>query len=545
MSDSIQIPSGPLPPNYLTESRAHILISVGVLFMVLDITAFGLRAISRRIKRVSFGWDDVLIIPALIFNLVLDVLLMLMIPYGGVGHHTLVTALDDPGKFVFLSKASLLITPILYICAVNLSKGAIVQLFLRIFTLGWTRHVAHLIGVILIAQTIAIVFTVIFQCKPVSLIWTTAERGSCIDTQEFFAYTSIPNVITDFAMLVLPLPTIWNMKATVQLKIGVTITLLTASIGIITSILRTIGFFTIPLFKDPTWLNVTVFAYSIAEPGTYFLAACFPTYRPLIWYVRSERLLSTSYWLRSKKYGDITRSGDSGQGYTKQTEQSKGTKRVVHEESIALAEGGESVFGHDEGIECTDLEIHMEVGCKSDKVRPIDSAAFSIAMSDTEARLYISWKHNELDYYMRKVKSFSLQEPEKYVEFRKHVPNIIDWGKDKRLNEIRDSLNSLLEESRQTASQLAKSRPPPSSDDPARSSSQKRKSSLSRGRNSKAKTVQEYPNGGINTSPSACFHEYNQDDPFVQIPAADDVYAPPPTSFPESDQGWSLHANFH
>jgi hypothetical protein len=76
MSDSIQIPSGPLPPNYLTENRAHILIGVGVLFMVLNITAFGLRAISRRIKRVSFGWDDALIIPALIFNLVLDVLLM-------------------------------------------------------------------------------------------------------------------------------------------------------------------------------------------------------------------------------------------------------------------------------------------------------------------------------------------------------------------------------------------------------------------------------------------------------------------------------------
>jgi hypothetical protein len=166
--------------------------------------------------------------------------------------------------------------------------------------------------------------------------------------------------------------------------------------------------------------------------------------------------------------------------------------------------------------------------CKNKKIRPIDSAAFSIAMNGTEARLYVSWKHDELKYYTRKVDSFLLQKPKDYVEFRKYVRNIIDWGKDKRLNEIRDSLNSLLEESRQTASQLAKSRPPPSSDDSARSSSQKRKSSSSRGRNSKAKIVQEYPNGGANTSPSACFHEYNQDDSSVQIPAADDVYAPPP-----------------
>jgi hypothetical protein len=84
--------------------------------------------------------------------------------------------------------------------------------------------------------------------------------------------------------------------------------------------------------------------------------------------------------------------------------------------------------------------------CKSDEVRPIDSAAFSIAMNGTEARLYISWKHNELDYYMRKVKSFLLQEPEQYVEFRKYVRNIIDWGKDKRLAQIRKSLDHLFEE---------------------------------------------------------------------------------------------------
>ncbi|KAK0629051.1 hypothetical protein B0T17DRAFT_606490 [Bombardia bombarda] len=74
--------------------------------------------------------------------------------------------------------------------------------------------------------------------------------------------------------------------------------------------------------------------------------------------------------------------------------------------------------------------------CKSSKVKPVDSTAFSIAMNGTEARLYVSWKHNELDYYMQKVRSFLLQDPEHYIEFRKHVKNIIDWGRDKRLTEI-------------------------------------------------------------------------------------------------------------
>ena len=106
---------------------------------------------------------------------------------------------------------------------------------------------------------------------------------------------------------------------------------------------------------------------------------------------------------------------------------------------------------------------HQLRRCKSDKVRPADSAAFSVAMSGTEARLYISWKLDELNYYMRNVESFLLQKPNDYVQFRKYVRNIIDWGKDKRLEEIRKSLDSLLE-NKKVASQLAKSRPPPSDD---------------------------------------------------------------------------------
>jgi hypothetical protein len=96
--------------------------------------------------------------------------------------------------------------------------------------------------------------------------------------------------------------------------------------------------------------------------------------------------------------------------------------------------------------------------CKSDKIQLINSAVFSIAMTGTEARLYISWKHNELDYYMQKIESFLLQTPDHYLKFRKYVRNIIDWGKNTRMNEIRGSLDSLLKEGIKKTSEAAKSR---------------------------------------------------------------------------------------
>lgn len=133
--------------------------------------------------------------------------------------------------------------------------------------------------------------------------------------------------------------------------------------------------------------------------------------------------------------------------------------------------------------------------CKSDAVCPINSAAFSIAMSGTEARLYISWKHNDLDYYMANVQSFLLQDPEHYLKFRKYVLNIIDWGKDRRLNEIRISLDALLEEGRKRASEAAKARQPPSVGS-ATSSGKRHKSSSSRRNSGRSDSMQEQSAGG-------------------------------------------------
>ncbi len=88
---------------------------------------------------------------------------------------------------------------------------------------------------------------------------------------------------------------------------------------------------------------------------------------------------------------------------------------------------------------------------QNDQVQQIDSIAFSIAMTGTEARLYISWKNNEIDYYTQNFKSFLLHDPEHYLNFRKYVLNIIDWGKGRRLETIRKSLDKLLEDSRKKA----------------------------------------------------------------------------------------------
>jgi hypothetical protein len=109
---------------------------------------------------------------------------------------------------------------------------------------------------------------------------------------------------------------------------------------------------------------------------------------------------------------------------------------------------------------CVNIAEYLNDQLRQCQIDPINSAVFSIAMSGTEARLYISWK-DDTNYYMQTVETFLLQRPEHYLEFRKYVRNIIDWGKDERLKEIQASLDSLIEDGRKRASKAAKSRQPP------------------------------------------------------------------------------------
>jgi hypothetical protein len=97
----------------------------------------------------------------------------------------------------------------------------------------------------------------------------------------------------------------------------------------------------------------------------------------------------------------------------------------------------------------------------NEHVQLLETAAFSIAMSGTEARLYVTWKKDD-SYYSQKVGGFLLQDPEHYQLFYKYVRNIVDWGRGERLNDIRKAFDCLQEFDREQASREAKARTPPS-----------------------------------------------------------------------------------
>jgi len=53
----------------LAEYRGQVVQGVAITFIVLELIAYALRLVARRINRVPFGWDDALMIPSLLTNL--------------------------------------------------------------------------------------------------------------------------------------------------------------------------------------------------------------------------------------------------------------------------------------------------------------------------------------------------------------------------------------------------------------------------------------------------------------------------------------------
>ncbi|KAI5918409.1 hypothetical protein F4810DRAFT_575963 [Camillea tinctor] len=86
----------------------------------------------------------------------------------------------------------------------------------------------------------------------------------------------------------------------------------------------------------------------------------------------------------------------------------------------------------------------------------VDNLSYSIAVDNNTAQLFISWKEGDLNCYLQRVGVFLLASPEDFKEFRKQVRNILDWGKDTRLTQIKIALDTILDEDMKKVARDAK-----------------------------------------------------------------------------------------
>jgi hypothetical protein len=149
---------------------------------------------------------------------------------AGVGRHIQYVQMHEPQKLVPALKIKYAIA-VLYISSFTLPKLSILYLYLEVFSASRrTQLFTYLLIGVVAATWISETLTSLLQCIPVAAVWNTSIHGHCVDRIKMFQYYSIPNIITDVAMMVLPLPTIWSLNMTRRIKIAVTFTFLLGSV---------------------------------------------------------------------------------------------------------------------------------------------------------------------------------------------------------------------------------------------------------------------------------------------------------------------------
>ena len=138
-----------------------------------------------------------------------------------------------------------------YFMCINLVKVSLLVMYYRIFPIRKVKIRALILGVISTVWMLVLTGVSQGQCNPRKKAWAPWTAGTCIDLKVTFLAVSIPNIITDIAILALPLPNVWMLQTNLRLKILLTIIFLLGSFVVFTSIYR----FTVYLGYDPNDLS--------------------------------------------------------------------------------------------------------------------------------------------------------------------------------------------------------------------------------------------------------------------------------------------------
>lgn len=222
--------------------------------------------------------------------------------HGGAGYRRADLAATSPSKLITSEKYALAI-PVVYLPAVILTKLALLVMYTRIFIKRTDLIACWVVAALLITNFVGAMIAGFLMCVPLEYLWNRSiPGGHCININAWYRWSSLMNIITDVVMLILPLPVIWKIQTSRRVKIGITITFATGSMwvvptsfnpvrslshnqclsrGLITSIIRFLGFFSEDAVTDVTWHASKLIILTIVETGVYLIAACLPTFRPL------------------------------------------------------------------------------------------------------------------------------------------------------------------------------------------------------------------------------------------------------------------------
>ncbi|WQF75520.1 hypothetical protein CDEST_00534 [Colletotrichum destructivum] len=277
------------------------------VLLVLATIFVALRFWARWSVGFKYGLDDWFMVVGLAVTFMAGAINYAMVAQG-LGRHAATLPQEMQVQFLKL----LLAFECIYVTAVMFIKISLLLMYCRIFPSRNFKIAAMTLGGITIAWCIAIVFVCIFQCTPVAKAYMPWIDGTCIDLKASFIGNAIPNILTDVAILCLPIGQVWKLQVTLAQRLSLCFMFLLGGFVLFASIYR---FTTLMQFQiaDTTWTLATACTWCVVECACGVISACLPTLRPLMVKISTQfGSIATKYNLSGGQSGGRSKAGSRG-----------------------------------------------------------------------------------------------------------------------------------------------------------------------------------------------------------------------------------------
>lgn len=219
LPQAMSIPTPAEDPALYTNRDGQV-ISASVTLLVLPTVFVALRVVSRCISGAGFWWDDLTVVLGMMFSWGPNIVNILA-SHRSLGRHT--AALSDATRASFYKH--LYAFEVLYSLGIATVKLSVILFQYRIFPVLSFRRIISACGAFVVAFETASTIVFIFECTPIRDFWVALGGylapelgGRCIDFIKFLLVNGSINTVTDFALLLLPLPILWRLRASTLQK---------------------------------------------------------------------------------------------------------------------------------------------------------------------------------------------------------------------------------------------------------------------------------------------------------------------------------------
>ncbi|KAI3395580.1 hypothetical protein diail_1092 [Diaporthe ilicicola] len=289
----------PPPGLDLTETNVPRFVASTSLSWALAVACVGMRFWARKLTRSGFWWDDWIILSSLIWTGMFFFTATCYIVPRGLGLHIWAAPPGAMRAYFF----GLYIVEFAYVLSLFAVKSSILALYWRIF--GADRRIRWPLAILLsisVAWAVAIIVVILLQCQPISAFWDRfdadppdpSEYNCGVNLHESFLGSSIPNILTDISLIIVPIPFIWKLNLLRSQKMAI---LGIFAVGLFVTIVSVVRLHFIRKldFKNPDviWLASQEMNWTITEINVAVICACLPSLKPILKLITSGCLNGT------------------------------------------------------------------------------------------------------------------------------------------------------------------------------------------------------------------------------------------------------------